>query len=448
MPTKSNTPYTSASGLRLSSHLQCSPTQTIKFSSKTQNVIDNPSLFNQTQLKNEYTVDQVIDNSTNNAQIYASFVRSHIENFQQGLPITFLAYGATGTGKTYTLFGSRNERGLIEMSVEQIFSEAKIKIKVSFLEVYNEKVNDLLNGNKRNLDVYTSNGGSVKELTQLSIKSINDLRAVIQFGHERRITAKNTKNDLSSRSHAILKLSVGSKCLTFVDLAGNERAGESLNLDESKHINQSLLCLNKCLVELSSLKKNKFLPIRESKLTTLLKESLTGNNHNVLISCVAAEAEEYDKTNETLRYSAKAKLIRVGKVAKEELEYKLKEIEETQLEMRRKGKSQIKYNLKKEVVNRIEEISTIYRDWESLDDCLSWVFATLKSVARETFLLETKRELVEEQIEETEEMMNDIAAIERANKNYVSHERLEIERDLEGRKKEAEYIRKEIEVTV
>ena len=79
---------------------------------------------------------------------------------------------------------------------------------------------------------------------------------------------------------------------------------------------------------------------------------------------------------------------------------------------------------------------------------LSWVFATLKSVARETFLLETKRELVEEQIEETEEMMNDIAAIERANKNYVSHERLEIERDLEGRKKEAEYIRKEIEVTV
>lgn len=267
-----------------------------------------------------------------------------------GYNLTVFAYGITGTGKTHTIFGDLQkyvdynsfdeknkvnyEMGICVHAVDYLFAkieslsaEKNINIKISYLEIYNEQVIDLLVDSNCNLMIVEDlhKGIIVPDLTEYSVVSSKELIKLIIKGNSKRTMAATGENIFSSRSHAILQIMleqrskvrdtreeyVTSKFL-LVDLAGSERSGleKGIRTHEGKNINKSLLSLGNCINILSDKsKKGAFVPYRDSKLTRLLKDSLSGNIMSVMISCVSPSPTSYDETVNTLNYAMKARKI-------------------------------------------------------------------------------------------------------------------------------------------
>jgi kinesin family protein 18/19 len=253
----------------------------------------------------------------------------------------------TGSGKTHTMLGdvykvSTGEKGLCELAIETLFEKIKCnepkmehEVKMSYLEIYNEQVKDLLcedsTGAGSSLMIVEDpiRGVVVPGLTEYKIESPKTLLDYILKGNQKRTMAETAVNQFSSRSHAILQISVESKIkatgslvpqytiakLSLIDLAGSERAAGSnnrgLRLLEGAKINRSLLALGACIKILSDKSKlGAFVPYRDSKLTRLLKESLGGNAKTVMIACVSPTASCYEETVNTLKYAERAKKIK------------------------------------------------------------------------------------------------------------------------------------------
>jgi len=259
------------------------------------------------------------------------------------------AYGITGTGKTHTIFGDLQkyidfntydenskfyyEMGICVYAIDYLFSKIfsshdKIfNIKISYLEIYNEQVIDLLDDNNSNLMIVEDNqrGIIVPDLTEYHVKSSKELISMIIKGNAKRTMAPTGENQFSSRSHAILQIVIEQKTklrdlkealitskFLLVDLAGSERSGleKGIRTHEGKNINKSLLSLGNCINLLSDKsKKGSFVPYRDSKLTRLLKDSLAGNIMSVMIACVSPSPTCYDETVNTLKYAMKARKI-------------------------------------------------------------------------------------------------------------------------------------------
>ncbi|XP_026227777.1 kinesin-like protein KIF13A isoform X3 [Anabas testudineus] len=265
-----------------------------------------------------------------------------LENAFQGYNACIFAYGQTGSGKSFSMMGNGEQPGLIPRLCcslfERVHREANeshaFKVEVSYMEIYNEKVRDLLDPKGRqSLKVREHKvlGPYVDGLSQLAVTSFEDIEVLMSEGNKSRTVAATNMNEESSRSHAVFSIIVtqtlydlqsgnsGEKVskMSLVDLAGSERvsktgaAGERLK--EGSNINKSLTtlgCVISALADQSAGKgKAKFVPYRDSVLTWLLKDNLGGNSKTAMIATVSPAADNYEETLSTLRYADRAKRI-------------------------------------------------------------------------------------------------------------------------------------------
>lgn len=239
---------------------------------------------------------------------------------EEGFNTTIMAYGVTGSGKTYTM------NGVIARAVKDLFAprsgESTPEIQLSCLEIYKEDLYDLLDGFVSSLPgshmKLRDHGDrvTVEGLSQVTVRSLEEVQAHIQQANSKRTVASTHLNEHSSRSHAITTLTVShnnrvSK-VTFVDLAGSERLKDTgvqgtAHAKESIHINTDLFVLAKVVHALAAGQKH--VPFRDSNLTRYLRESLGGNCRTTLIACVSPAATNDDTTVATLRYAERARSI-------------------------------------------------------------------------------------------------------------------------------------------
>ncbi|KAF0027320.1 hypothetical protein F2P81_020061 [Scophthalmus maximus] len=267
----------------------------------------------------------------------------------EGFNACVFAYGQTGSGKSHTMMGHTGDKGLIPRICEGLFWEIAQRGKsdavsfcteVSYLEIYNERVQDLLkkrttatDGGCLRVREHPRDGPYVQNLSKHLIHNHSDMEDLIILGNSNRTTACTGMNDVSSRSHAILTISFKQAWfdmelpremlskIHLVDLAGSERADATCTtgtrLKEGANINKSLVTLGSvisaladlCVGGQSSKKKQIFIPYRDSVLTWLLKDSLGGNSMTTMIATVSPADVNYGETLSTLRYASRAKNI-------------------------------------------------------------------------------------------------------------------------------------------
>lgn len=275
-----------------------------------------------------------------------------VDDIVDGYNATCFAYGATGAGKTYTYFfvlivarrmlGTLESPGLITLTLRRLFkmmedrvSERNYQLKFSYLEIYNEVIRDLLGEDPTQLlDLREdpTKGLSVAGLTEHAADSPEQVIRILYLGGKHRTQDATGASQFSSRSHAIVMITVehSDKCagieaevkvgkLSMIDLAGSERVARTLNkgarLVEGANINRSLLALGNCINKLSdqmSKGLRSHIPYRDSKLTRLLKDSLGGNCQTVMIANISPSPLSYEDTHNTLKYANRAKNIKTS----------------------------------------------------------------------------------------------------------------------------------------
>ena len=306
---------------------------------KTLYVMDPKHNYSQ---EKKYFFSKIFTEKEKNSDVFELAIKPTINNVINGYNSTTLAYGVTGTGKTHTIFGdlalSTGEDGVAILACEYLFNklnkeyfEDDYEIKMSYIEIYNENVIDLLNNENDNISLMIiedpSKGVYVPNLNEFKINNTNELKKLISQGNKRRTMAPTNQNKFSSRSHAILQLSLKRKTFNenknnfdiffskflIVDLAGSERGGleKGKRREEGANINKSLFTLGSCINILSDKNKNgKFIPYRDSKLTRLLKDSLGGNILTVMLVCLSPCSESYEESISSLNYANRAKKIK------------------------------------------------------------------------------------------------------------------------------------------
>ncbi|XP_037604661.1 kinesin-like protein KIF13B isoform X4 [Sebastes umbrosus] len=275
--------------------------------------------------------------------VFQCLGESLLHNAFQGYNACIFAYGQTGSGKSYTMMGSVDQPGLIPRLCSALFDRTQkeqreeecFTVEVSYMEIYNEKVRDLLDpkGGRQALRVREHKvlGPYVDGLSRLAVACYKDIEVLMSEGNKSRTVAATNMNEESSRSHAVFNIILthtlkdvksgtsGEKVsrLSLVDLAGSERAAKTgaagERLKEGSNINKSLTTLGlviSALAEQGTAKnKNKFVPYRDSVLTWLLKDCLGGNSRTAMVATVSPAADNYEETLSTLRYADRAKSI-------------------------------------------------------------------------------------------------------------------------------------------
>jgi kinesin family protein 3/17 len=281
----------------------------------------------------EFSFDSVFGPETSQESIYQITASDIVESVIKGFNGTIFAYGQTGAGKTYTMTGGSGAKaGIIPRVFTHLFEaietnskdNLKFLIQISFMEIYNEEIRDLL-GASKNVQLQERPGGSVvvKGVSTIAVKSPSDMISYLASGLKNRATGSTLMNSESSRSHSIFVIVVESSDpqgrvkmgkLNLVDLAGSERQSKTGavgdTLKEAAKINLSLSALGNVISALVEGSKSGFVPYRDSKLTRLLQDSLGGNTKTVLISNIGPAGSNYEESLSTLRFSARAKKIK------------------------------------------------------------------------------------------------------------------------------------------
>ncbi|XP_073843810.1 kinesin-like protein 64D [Musca autumnalis] len=285
-----------------------------------------------------YYFDNVFDGESSQLDLYVDTARPIVEKVLEGYNGTILAYGQTGTGKTYTMSGnpeSPQTKGIIPNAFAHIFGHiAKAKenqkflVRVSYMEIYNEEVRDLLGKDvTKSLEVKERPdiGVFVKDLSGYVVHNADDLENIMKLGNKNRVVGATKMNQESSRSHAIFSITIESSelgeggqqhvrmgKLQLVDLAGSERQSKTQasgqRLKEATKINLSLSVLGNVISALVD-GKSSHIPYRNSKLTRLLQDSLGGNSKTVMCATISPADTNYMETISTLRYASRAKNI-------------------------------------------------------------------------------------------------------------------------------------------
>lgn len=274
-----------------------------------------------------FSFDHVLDDTQSQRDVF-EIVRPLLWEVLDGYEATLFAYGQTGTGKTHTMMGDlhkKNLQGLIPRSADFFFEGCKsqdTRITVSFLEIYNEELSDLLSPGKRiHLLENERQGVVLKNLSHHAVRNVDEVMALLHTAQERQKISETRMNKVSSRSHCIftMKLRTQKKSpsgdtivtgkLHLVDLAGSEcgkdGGGGQLEERERRNINQSLLVLGRVVGALKEGDKQR-VPYRDSKLTRLLKESLGGRCKTVLIATLSPSIYHIEETHSTLQYARNA----------------------------------------------------------------------------------------------------------------------------------------------
>uniref|UniRef100_A0A4W6C6R3 plus-end-directed kinesin ATPase n=1 Tax=Lates calcarifer TaxID=8187 RepID=A0A4W6C6R3_LATCA len=291
--------------------------------------------------------------------VYNDIGKEMLAHAFEGYNVCIFAYGQTGAGKSYTMMGKQEEgqEGIIPMLCEDLFEkinddcnkeELSYSVEVSYMEIYCERVRDLLNPkNKGNLRVreHPLLGPYVEDLSKLAVTSYTDIADLMDAGNKARTVAATNMNETSSRSHAVFTIVFTQRKhdsetdlstekvskISLVDLAGSERAdstgAKGTRLKEGANINKSLTTLGKVISALAEVSKKKkktdFIPYRDSVLTWLLRENLGGNSRTAMVAALSPADINYDETLSTLRYADRAKNIKCNAVINEDPNNKL-----------------------------------------------------------------------------------------------------------------------------
>ncbi|KAM0251067.1 hypothetical protein ACHAP5_001948 [Fusarium lateritium] len=291
------------------------------------------------------------------SDVYNSLGEDFLDHNFEGYHTCIFAYGQTGSGKSYTMMGTADQPGLIPRTCEDLFeridaahsenSNVAYNVRVSYFEVYNEHVRDLLvpaqthkAPNYLKIRESPTEGPYVKDLTEVPVRNINEILRYMKLGDNSRTVASTKMNDTSSRSHAVFTIMLKqihhdmetdetterSSRIRLVDLAGSERAkateATGARLREGSNINKSLTTLGRVIAALADSKSSRggkrrdVVPYRDSILTWLLKDSLGGNSKTAMIACIAPS--DYEETLSTLRYADQAKRIRTRAVVNQD----------------------------------------------------------------------------------------------------------------------------------
>ncbi|KAJ0401552.1 hypothetical protein ATCC90586_002860 [Pythium insidiosum] len=287
----------------------------------------------------QFTFDHAYFTDATQQQVYDDVARPIVDQALQGYNGTIFAYGQTGSGKTHTMMGSGEDHGIVPRMNADLFarlveSEAtKYLVTVSFLEIYNEVIKDLLHPSDKLLKIreHPDLGIYVEQLAELVVKDPADVTRLLAQGNKVRQVAATQMNERSSRSHSCFTLKISSKTrqslpngveketamtakINLVDLAGSERASKTgatgERLKEGAAINKSLSALGNVITMLADSKRKAHVPYRDSKLTRLLQESLGGNSLTVMVAAISPADDNYDESLGTLQYANRAKAIK------------------------------------------------------------------------------------------------------------------------------------------
>lgn len=290
--------------------------------------------------------------------VYNSLGEEFLDHNFEGYHTCIFAYGQTGSGKSYTMMGTPEQPGLIPRTCEDLFQRIEAahnetpnisyNVRVSYFEVYNEHVRDLLVTQQPGQPPYylkiresPTEGPYVKDLTDAPVRNIAEILKHMKTGDTQRTTASTKMNDTSSRSHSVFTIMLKqihhdmdtdetterTARIRLVDLAGSERAkateATGARLREGSNINKSLTTLGRVIAALADPKQQRpgkrskdIVPYRDSILTWLLKDSLGGNSKTAMIACIAPS--DYDETLSTLRYADQAKRIRTRAIVNQD----------------------------------------------------------------------------------------------------------------------------------
>jgi len=316
-----------------------------------------------------FTFDVVMDSKMRQEEVYEVVGKPAVEDVLDGYNGTIFAYGQTGTGKTYTIFGpdihDEEMKGIIPRAVMDIFKVwemgvdiKEVEIRCSMIEIYKENLNDLLADEYIDLKIKESptRGIYIEGLIEIPVSSEEELMSCLELGTAKRKWAATRHNLVSTRSHTIFILEVrqilnddSEKCgkLNMVDLAGSEKVGRSglkgEHFAEGTKINLSLSVLGNVIHALG--KKMDYIPYRESKLTRLLQESLGGNFKTALIVTCSLHLSQMQETISTLNFAQRAKKLR------NKVQMNLKESPSDLLRLTQK--------LKAELLNKDKEINKL-----------------------------------------------------------------------------------------
>ncbi|XP_050238995.1 kinesin-like protein KIN-8A isoform X2 [Mercurialis annua] len=279
-----------------------------------------------------FTFDASFPDSTSQQEVYSTTTAELVEAVLQGRNGSVFCYGATGAGKTYTMLGTVENPGVMVLAIKDLFTKIRQRscdgnhvVHLSYLEVYNETVRDLLSPGRPLVLREDKQGIVAAGLTQYRAYSTDEVMALLQRGNQSRTTEPTRANETSSRSHATLQVVVEYRVkdafmnivnrvgkLSLIDLAGSERAlatdQRTLRSLEGANINRSLLALSSCINALVEGKKH--IPYRNSKLTQLLKDSLGGACNTIMIANISPSNLSFGETQNTLHWADRAKEIR------------------------------------------------------------------------------------------------------------------------------------------
>eukprot|EP00803_Ostreobium_quekettii_P003237 evm.model.scf_359.6 EVM.evm.TU.scf_359.6 scf_359:28323-37645(+) len=309
----------------------------------------------------DFTFDRVYDQDDEQEEIYRQSARDSVLSVLEGYNTGIIAYGQTGTGKTYTMEGTMDgsERGIIPRAVEDIFSciendpdpSSKYLVRASYLQIYNDIISDLLKEGRHNLLIREDHkrGVYVEGLSEWVVRSPSEVYSLMEQGAQQRATGTTKMNEISSRSHAILIIIVEKSTLlhqesniedgkiggvgwrsqdetkeaprrvkvgklNLVDLAGSERVhvtgATGKRLEESKKINQSLSALGNVIAALTDQRPRAHIPYRDSKVTRILEDSVGGNCRTTMICLISPALESFAESVSTLKFANRAKRIR------------------------------------------------------------------------------------------------------------------------------------------
>lgn len=404
--------------------------------------------LNKSGVEKTFKFYKIFDDKSSQIDVYRTIAAPVVEKAFSGYNGTIFAYGQSGTGKTYTMIGDINEtdrKGIVPNIFSHIFAQISVAnsdvscvVTVTYLEIYNEEIRDLLSQNpSTKLTVHERPGVGVyvKDLLGFTVNSLESVVDILKKGNRNRATGSTNLNDVSSRSHAIftIKLEVKKKNenrtvygkINLVDLAGSERVAKTLatgdRLKEALKINLSLSVLGNVISALID-EKATYIPYRNSKLTRLLQDSLGGNSVTSMIALLSPNNDDCDENMYTLMYADRVKHIQnhvtvnvekkglietfENKIAqlKQELEmllYQEKREKKRKLHKCKSSSSQEEYDkIEVEKMNLETKINLMQKKiligGESLVEKAQTQLALLEDTAKELIHLDSAHELLKE----------------------------------------------------
>ncbi|KAI3642734.1 hypothetical protein MP228_012289 [Amoeboaphelidium protococcarum] len=456
----------------------------------------------------DYAFDMVFTGS-DTLQIYDQAIGDIVQSAVDGYNATVFCYGQTNSGKTFTMTGREQQPGLIPCAVEDIFAqisgnqEREFLLRVSYMEIYNETIKDLINPANRDIKIHEDKhkGIYVSPLKEVVVSKPEDVVKLLKLGDKNRHTSTTDYNEHSSRSHAIFQITIESKqklsdsslessasnglekyrnhggkaaagksvkvsTLSLIDLAGSEKASSSADRRrEGAYINRSLLTLGTVISRLV-VDKNGHIPYRDSKLTRILQPSLQGNARVGVICTVSPAACNYEETINTLKFAQRIKKVVTSAEQREILDDKTlllqykNEIEQLKSKLNQIGQQEVAQSLlaveKQRLEEELQQQQLVRSALQERIDQLTKMILTSSSTSSQPnaanaaaiaqqkkqnrlSLMQTARQSTPDLVEEDSELTGKLSY------QQLQQKVLKLESDLTGQSKELEELRDELD---